>query len=127
MDRAMSALIKDLKRRGLFDDTLVVWRDEFGQTPFRECRTAAFPHIGREHHPFSNIPSWPVAASGRGPRMGRPTSWGVPVFDGLVNVHDIEAPACTFSASTIPGPIASRAATSRLTEVEGRIIQEVLG
>ena len=54
MDRPVAALIRDLKRRGLLDETLVVWMGEFGRTPFREGRTAASPYLGRDHHPFSN-------------------------------------------------------------------------
>ena len=41
MDRPVTALIKDLKQRGLLDETLIVWMGEFGRTPFREGRTAA--------------------------------------------------------------------------------------
>ena len=40
-DRAVTALIKDLKHRGLLEETLIVWGGEFGRTPFREGRTAA--------------------------------------------------------------------------------------
>src|SRR5439155_23980639 len=53
MDRAVAALIGDLKARGLFDDTLVIWGGEFGRSPFREGRTAQSPNLGRDHHPFS--------------------------------------------------------------------------
>ncbi len=77
MDRAVAALITDLKRRGLLDETLVVWMGEFGRTPFREGRTAAGPFIGRDHHPFSNT----LFLAGGGLKPGipsaRPTKRGV--------------------------------------------------
>ena len=53
MDRAVTALIQDLKQRGLLEETLVVWGGEFGRSPFREGRTAASANLGRDHHPFS--------------------------------------------------------------------------
>ena len=53
MDRAVAALIKDLKNRGMLDETLVVWTGEFGRTPFREGRTAGSKNLGRDHHPYS--------------------------------------------------------------------------
>src|SRR5262249_9048943 len=53
MDRPVTALIQDLKARGLLEDTLVIWGGEFGRSPFREGRTAASQLLGRDHHPFS--------------------------------------------------------------------------
>ncbi len=53
MDRAVTALIRDLKQRGLLDETLVIWGGEFGRSPFREGRTANSANLGRDHHPFS--------------------------------------------------------------------------
>ena len=44
MDKPVAALIKDLKQRGLLDDTLIIWGGEFGRTPFREGRTAGEQH-----------------------------------------------------------------------------------
>jgi hypothetical protein len=51
MDRPVAALIRDLKQRGLLDDTLVIWGGEFGRTPFREGRTAGGSILGRDHFP----------------------------------------------------------------------------
>ena len=51
MDRPVAALVRDLRRRGLLDDTLVVWGGEFGRTPFREGRTAGGSVLGRDHYP----------------------------------------------------------------------------
>ena len=53
-DKPVTALIRDLKQRGLLDDTLVIWGGEFGRTPFREGRTAASEVLGRDHFPDSS-------------------------------------------------------------------------
>src|ERR1041385_2832618 len=52
-DRASAALIKDLKRRGLLDDTLIIWGGEFGRTPMVESNPDAGRKLGRDHHPQS--------------------------------------------------------------------------
>ena len=50
-DQASAALIQDLKRRGLLEDTLVVWGGEFGRTPMVESSAALGRSLGRDHHP----------------------------------------------------------------------------
>jgi hypothetical protein len=52
-DQPIAALIKDLKQRGLLDETLVVWGSEFGRTPLGENRAGDNSNItGRDHHPY---------------------------------------------------------------------------
>jgi hypothetical protein len=53
VDRAITGLIKDLKQRGLFDETLIVWGGEFGRTPMQQNNAPQQPFIGRDHHPFA--------------------------------------------------------------------------
>ena len=50
-DQAAAALVKDLKQRGLLDDTLVIWGGEFGRTPMVETNRALGRSLGRDHHP----------------------------------------------------------------------------
>src|SRR5947209_14167000 len=50
-DRAAAALVMDLKRRGLLDETLVIWGGEFGRTPMVESNAALGRSLGRDHHP----------------------------------------------------------------------------
>jgi hypothetical protein len=90
-DQAAAALITDLKRRGLLDETLVVWMGEFGRTPFREGRTAEGPHIGRDHHPFSNTMF--LAGGGLKPGMtwGATDELGFHVAENPVHIHDVQA------------------------------------
>jgi hypothetical protein len=52
-DQPVAALIKDLKERGLLDETLVVWGAEFGRTPLGENRGGRDANTGRDHHPFA--------------------------------------------------------------------------
>ncbi len=52
-DQPIAALIKDLKARGLLDETLVVWASEFGRTPLGENREGAVTVSGRDHHPYA--------------------------------------------------------------------------
>ena len=50
-DQASAALIKDLKHRGMLDDTLVIWGGEFGRTPMVETNPVLGRSLGRDHHP----------------------------------------------------------------------------
>ena len=92
MDKPVAALIKDLKQRGLLDDTLVIWGGEFGRTPFREGRTAKGSILGRDHYPdcFTHV-------AGRRRRQAaasataRPTSSASRVAEDKVHVHDLQA------------------------------------
>jgi Protein of unknown function (DUF1501) len=84
-DKPISALLTDLKARGLFDSTLVVWCSEFGRTPLAEGRN------GRDHHPYA-FSAWFVGAGVRGGRVfGATDEFGLrPVEHPIVN-HDINA------------------------------------
>lgn len=84
VDQASAALIKDLKQRGLLDDTLILWGGEFGRTPMGQG-------TGRDHH----ILAFSVALAGGGVKAG--TSFGATdelgyrAVDDVVNVHDLHA------------------------------------
>jgi len=91
MDQPMAALIQDLKQRGLFEDTLIVWGGEFGRTPFREGRTAGSNVLGRDHYPdcFSMV----MAGGGvkGGFDYGQTDELGFGVVENPVHVHDVQA------------------------------------
>ncbi len=64
IDQPIAALIEDLKRRGLLDDTLIVWGSEFGRTPLRQGGNAKDKGLpGRDHHKDAFTCSWPEAVS----------------------------------------------------------------
>lgn len=87
VDQPIAALIKDLKARGLFEETLIVWTTEFGRTPFNN--TADAP--GREHHPWA-FSSW-LAGAGvkRGFVHGSTDEIGLWAADKPVHVRDFHA------------------------------------
>ena len=95
VDQASAALVKDLKQRGLLDDTLVVWGGEFGRTPMGESRDTT----GRNHH----IDAFTMWMAGGGVKAGassaRPTNWASPPAEDRVHVHDLTRRSCTCSAS----------------------------
>ncbi len=89
-DRANAALVTDLKRRGLLDDTLVVWGGEFGRTVFCQGKLEK-DDFGREHHGLC-FTMW-LAGGGVKPGLvhGRTDEWGFRVTENPVTVHDLYA------------------------------------
>jgi hypothetical protein len=91
MDVPVAALIRDLKLRGLLDETLVIWGGEFGRTPFREGRTAKGSVLGRDHYPdcFSMF----LAGGGSKPGIshGETDELGFSIVKDKVHVHDLQA------------------------------------
>jgi uncharacterized protein (DUF1501 family) len=89
-DQAAAALIKDLKQRGLLDETLVVWGGEFGRTPMNEGKGGS-PFMGRDHHPRA-FTMW-MAGGGikKGHSYGATDDLGYRVTEDPVSVHDLHA------------------------------------
>ena len=89
-DRGSAALIRDLKLRGLLDDTLVIWAGEFGRTAYSQGEIAK-TSFGRDHHPrcFS---IW-LAGGGIRPGfvLGQTDDFGYNITDAPVSVHDLNA------------------------------------
>jgi hypothetical protein len=90
IDRPIAALIKDLKQRGLFDETLVVWSGEFGRTPLNEERNGS-KFLGRDHHPHC-FTAW-LAGGGvkRGFSFGETDELGYFITEDKVSVRDLQA------------------------------------
>jgi len=90
-DQACAALITDLKRRGLLEDTLVVWGGEFGRTPMVESIAALGRSMGRDHHPQA-FTMW-LAGGGikPGQTLGATDELGFNVTERPVHVHDMQA------------------------------------
>src|SRR5260370_41912014 len=91
MDQPVTALIKDLKARGLLYSTLVIWTGEFGRTPFRDGRTAASANLGRDHHPFCYTMFMTGAGVKVGQSYGSSDDLGFHVAERPVDVHDLQA------------------------------------
>lgn len=88
VDQACAALIKDLKQRGLFDDTLIVWTGEFGRTPMSQANKGP---VGRDHH--NKAMSMWIAGAGvrRGMVYGATDDLGYAAVEGRCTVHDLHA------------------------------------
>jgi len=87
VDQAIAGLLRDLKSRGMLDDTLVVWTTEFGRTPFNSTADAK----GREHHHWV-FSSWLVGAGVKpGTVYGESDDYGINVAKNPVHVHDFHA------------------------------------
>jgi uncharacterized protein (DUF1501 family) len=89
-DAPSAALVKDLKERGMLDDTLVVWASEFGRTPFGQGGDPDNP-IGRDH--FGKAYSWWLAGAGVKPGTvyGSTDEFGWNITENPVHVHDMQA------------------------------------
>ena len=92
IDRACHALLTDLKRRGLLDDTLVIWGGEFGRTPMRENRNGVeMAFIGRDHNPGA-FTLWMAGGGARpGVSYGATDDFGYQAVIDRVSVHDFHA------------------------------------
>jgi len=123
VDQPIAALLKDLKQRGMLEDTLVVWTTEFGRTPFNNTADAK----GREHHPWA-FSSW-LAGAGVKPGIvhGATDEHGMKAVEKPVHVHDFHATILHlmgFDHEKLTYRHAGR--DYRLTDVEGRVVKELL-
>ncbi len=90
-DKPCAALIKDLKQRGLLDETLIVWGGEFGRTPMVESNAALGRKLGRDHHPQA-FTMWMAGGGVRGgTTLGVTDELGFHTVENAVHVHDIQA------------------------------------
>jgi len=91
VDQACAALVKDLKQRGLFDETLIIWGGEFGRTPMSEDNPALNRSRGRDHHPNA-FAMWFAGGGIRpGVTIGKTDDMGYHVIEDPVHIHDVQA------------------------------------
>jgi uncharacterized protein (DUF1501 family) len=125
-DRAATALVKDLKQRGLLDETLVVWGGEFGRTPMNEARNGS-KFLGRDHHPRA-FTMW-LAGGGIKPGVsyGRTDDIGYNVAEDPVSVHDLHATILHLMGidhTRLTYKFQGR--DFRLTDVSAEVVQKIL-
>lgn len=90
-DQPSAALVMDLKRLGLLEDTLVIWGGEFGRTPFIQGNLDERKRWGRDHHPYA-FTTWMAGGGVRpGISYGETDDLGVNVVKDKVHVHDLQA------------------------------------
>ena len=128
-DQPVAALLKDLKSRGLLEDTLVVWSGEFGRTPWSQdlSGTAPIDKHGREHQPESFC-SW-LAGGGikGGMTFGETDDMGYRVVSGRVHIHDLHA-TMLHQLGVDHTKLTHRhlGRDFRLTDVYGEVVREII-
>jgi hypothetical protein len=126
-DQACAALVMDLKRRGLLDETLVIWGGEFGRTPMIESNPALGRRLGRDHHPQA-FTIW-MAGGGvkRGLTYGATDELGFHVVENQVHVHDLQATILYLLGLDHEHLIFRHAGRDfRLTDVFGKVVRDIV-
>ncbi|MGK7395779.1 MAG: DUF1501 domain-containing protein [Candidatus Cyclobacteriaceae bacterium M3_2C_046] len=126
VDRASAALIKDLKQRGLLDETLVIWGGEFGRTNY--CQGKLTPdNYGRDHHPRA-YSIW-MAGGGVKPGMvyGETDEFGYNIIENPVHVNDFHATILHLLGLDHEKLIFKHLGRRyRLTDVAGKVIPDII-
>lgn len=126
-DQPSAALVKDLKRLGLLDDTLVIWGGEFGRTPFIQGNINDRPRWGRDHHPYG-FTVW-MAGGGVKPGVtyGETDDLGINAVTSPVHVHDLQATILNqlgIDHTRLTYKFQGR--DFRLTDVHGEVVKGIL-
>ncbi|MAH97254.1 MAG: sulfatase [Pedosphaera sp.] len=126
-DQASAALIMDLKRRGLLEDTLVIWGGEFGRTPMVEASAALNRSLGRDHHPQAYTMWFAGGGIQPGVTMGATDELGFNVVEDSVHVHDIQATILHLLGLDHERlTFRHQGRDYRLTDVHGQVVQQLI-
>lgn len=127
VDRPIAALIRDLKARGMLDETLIICGGEFGRTPFREGRTAGGDVLGRDHYPDA-YSMWMAGGGVKGGYShGETDELGFSVTQDKVHIHDFQATIMHllgFNHEKLTYRFQGR--DYRLTDVHGQVVNDIL-
>ncbi|MCA9104061.1 MAG: DUF1501 domain-containing protein [Pirellulaceae bacterium] len=127
MDQAVSALIRDLKARGMFEETLIIWSGEFGRTPFREGRTAKGDLLGRDHFPDCYTMFMTGGGVKRGFTYGASDELGFTIAENPVHVHDLQATILhLLGLNHLNLTHRFQGRDYRLTDIHGELIEPIL-
>ena len=126
-DAPSAALVSDLKRLGLLDDTLVIWGGEFGRTPFLQGKIEDVKSWGRDHHPYV-FTVW-MAGGGvkAGTSYGASDDFGFAPAKDAVHVHDFQATVLHLLGldhTKLTHRFQGR--DFRLTDVHGKVVKALL-
>jgi hypothetical protein len=124
VDQPITALLRDLKQRGLLDSTLVVWGAEFGRTPLGENRRGRAANTGRDHHPAS-FSLWMAGGGIKGGQTyGASDELGWGVAENPVHINDFHATLLhLFGLNHLQLTHRWQGRDFRLTDVGGQVIQ----
>ena len=121
VDRPIAALIEDLKSRGLFDDTLLIWTTEFGRTPFAQGGE------GRDHNGGTFVTWMAGAGIKAGTSHGQSDEWGYQTAEGKTYCYDLHATILHLMGIDHKKlTYLSNGINRRLTDVHGHVINEIL-
>ncbi len=126
-DQASAALVKDLKQRGLLEDTLVIWGGEFGRTPMVESNVSLGRALGRDHHPQA-FTIW-LAGGGTKPGVtfGQTDDIGFHITQNPVHVHDLQATILHLLGLDHERlTFTHQGREFRLTDVHGHVVRDIL-
>lgn len=125
-DQPAVALIKDLKQRGLLDETLVIWGGEFGRTPMMQGNLKP-TEIGRDHHPHGYT-VWMAGGGIKGGVVhGKTDEFGFFATENKVHVHDLHATILhQFGLDHTKLTYRFQGRDFRLTDVHGEVVKEIL-
>jgi hypothetical protein len=126
-DAPSAALIRDLKQRGLLEDTLVIWGGEFGRTPFLQGKIEETRQWGRDHHPYA-FTLW-MAGAGVKPGLsyGESDEFGFNAVTDKVHVHDFQATVMhLLGIDHERFTFRFQGRQFRLTDVHGKVVNGVL-
>jgi hypothetical protein len=126
-DQGCAALVKDLKRLGMLDDTLVIWGGEFGRTPMVETNPALGRSLGRDHHPQAYTMWFAGGGVKAGLTYGATDELGFHVAEKPVHVHDVQATILHllgFDHERLTFRYSGR--DFRLTDVHGTVVKDIL-
>jgi uncharacterized protein (DUF1501 family) len=126
-DQASAALVKDLKQRGLLDETLVVWGGEFGRTPMVENNPALGRSMGRDHHPQAYT-IWMAGGGVKGGlTYGQTDEFGFQVVANGVHTHDLQATILhCLGLEHEKLTYRYQGRDFRLTDVHGHVVKDIL-
>ena len=126
-DAPSAALVRDLKERGMLDDTLVIWGGEFGRTPFLQGNISETRNWGRDHHPYV-FTIW-MAGGGIKPGItyGASDDFGFNPAENPVHVHDFQATVLQLLGIDHERfTYRFQGRNYRLTDVHGEVVQGIL-
>ncbi|MEK6480530.1 DUF1501 domain-containing protein [Catalinimonas sp. 4WD22] len=125
-DQASAALIKDLKQRGLLEDTLVIWGGEFGRTNYSQGKLTK-DNYGRDHHPRCFTMWMAGAGVKKGFTLGETDEFGYNIIKDPVHVHDFQATLLHLLGIDHERlTFKHQGRRYRLTDVHGNVIKQVL-
>ena len=125
-DQATTGLIKDLKQRGLLEDTLVIWGGEFGRTSFSQGRLTA-ENYGRDHHPGCFTMWMAGAGVKKGIVYGKTDDFSYNVVENPVHVHDFQATLLHLMGINHEKlTFKHQGRRYRLTDVHGHVVNDIL-